>query len=363
MLESLCEEGGAGVMVMTMVDLIGKTPLIQLKGNVNGLAPVYAKLEMYNPFGMKDRVAKQIILEAKRSGILKEGAPIIESSSGTLALGVALVGSYLGHEVHIITDPRIDSLTHTKLKALGATIHVVEKMGPTGGWQQARLNALYEMLEQHPDAFWPKQYENPQNPLAYHELADSVVDEIGNVDIVVGAVGSGGSLCGTAERLKELNPDLKVVAVDAAGSSIFFQEDKPKRLQGGLGNSLQPKNVNYSIIDEVHWLNDEEAFNWTIELSRHEKIFAGNSSGSVYAVANWLSSYVDPSKKILCVFPDRGDRYYTTIYQEAFFAEHRLTPYSLNDQPEEVATIQNTEKWSYLNFKQWKCSNEEAVIY
>jgi S-sulfo-L-cysteine synthase (3-phospho-L-serine-dependent) len=361
--ELFIEKGGICVMVMTMVDLIGETPLVQLKLRDLSKASVYAKLEMYNPFGMKDRVAKQIILDAKRTGLLKDGDPIIESSSGTLALGIALVGSYLGHEVHIITDPRIDSLTHTKLRALGANIHVVEEMGITGGWQQARLNYLYQMLEDRPDAFWPRQYENPQNPLSYRHLADGVMKEIGQVDILVGSVGSGGSLCGTAERLKKRNADLKVVAVDAAGSSIFFQNDKPRRLQSGLGNSLQPKNVNYSIIDEVHWLNDEEAFNWTLELSRHEKIFAGNSSGSVYAVANWLSTQEDSSKRIVCIFPDRGDRYYNTFYQEDFFNMHHLAPSQLNLQPAEVSSIQDTEQWSYLNFDKWKCSNEKALIY
>lgn len=350
-------------MSLSMIELIGKTPLVQLKRQNEDHASIYAKLEMHNPFGMKDRVAKKVILEAKRTGELKEGAPIVESSSGTLAMGIALVGTYLGHDVHIVTDSRIDQLTYTKMRSLGAHVHIVDEMEPSGGWQQARLNYLDGLLKQYPDAFWPKQYENIDNPKSYHELADDLISEMGTVDILIAGVGSGGSLCGTAERLKMHNPNLRVIAVDAAGSSIFYQKDRPGRLQGGLGNSLQPKNVNYSIIDEVHWLNDEEAFSWTLELARYEKIFAGNSSGSVYAVAKWISSTVDSNKKIACIFPDRGDRYYTTIYDEVYLKDKQINPYGLNGSPVKINHIQNTDRWSYIFFNNGKCLHEEAIVY
>ncbi|CAM4057496.1 pyridoxal-5'-phosphate-dependent protein [Bacillus manliponensis] len=347
----------------TIIDLIGKTPLIQLRLGDERHTNVYAKLEMYNPYGMKDRVAKQMILEAKHTGLLKEGAPIIESSSGTLALGIALVGTYLGHDVHIVTDPRIDDLTYKKLKALGARVHIVKEMGKTGGWQVARLQYLNKLLMKYPNAYWPKQYENTQNPLSYSQLAKDIVEELGQIDYLVGAVGSGGSLCGTANALKFHNPNLKVLAVDAVGSAVFYQKDRPDRLQGGLGNSLQPPNVDYSVIDEVHWLNDEEAFNWTLELARREKIIAGNSSGSVYAVARWLSTQVPKEKKITCIFPDRGDRYVNTIYDEEFYFQHKLNREHLNFNPLEIETIQDVNNWSYFHFNKGKCMNEKAAIY
>lgn len=346
----------------SILDLIGKTPLIQLKLKKKNQASVYAKLEMYNPFGMKDRVAKEMILEAKNTGMLKEGAPIFESSSGTLALGIALVGTYLGHPVHIVTDPRIDKLTYSKLISLGAKVHVVEKMAEKGGWQQARLDFLENLLLCHPDAYWPKQYENPHNPQSYNKMADDIIKEIKQVDILVGAVGSGGSLCGTAKRLKSHNPNLKVIAVDAAGSAIFQQRDRPQRLQSGLGNSIQPHNVDYSVIDEVHWLNDEEAFNWTLELARNEKIFAGNSSGSVYAVATWLSSQLQ-NKNIVCIFPDRGDRYFKTIYGDSYFEENQLIKGNLNSSPLKIKKLKDTYNWSYIDFNKGKCLNEKISIH
>lgn len=350
-------------MPLSLTDSIGNTPLIKLKLLNEGKASVFAKLEMQNLFGMKDRVAKQMIMEAKRTGDLKECAPIIESSSGTLAMGMALVGTYFGHEVNIITDPRIDDMTYTKLKALGAKVHIVNKMGESGGWQQARLDYVYNMLQANPDAYWPRQYENKQNPIAYHALAKDLVDELGNVDIIVGSVGSGGSLCGVADALKSFNPALKVVAVDAVGSTIFHQKDRPARLQSGLGNSLNPPNVDYSLIDEVHWLNDQEAFSWTWELARHEKIFAGNSSGSVYAVANWISKQENKDTTITCIFPDRGDRYVNTIYNEDFLRKHDIDINCLNHNPTMIKEMQNVDTWSYIDFKNGECLNEKIAIY
>lgn len=334
-----------------MIDVIGHTPLVRLQGDANTKGEVYAKLELLNPFGMKDRVAKQCILAAKRSGELRDGAPIIESSSGTMACGVALVGTYLGHEVHIVTDPRMDPITFAKLKSLGCHTHVVEQMGAQG-WQSARLQRLSELLEVHPNAYWPRQYDNPENPAAYIELATELISDIGQVDILVASVGSGGSLSGTAQELKKYNPDLKVIAVDATGSVIFGQPDRPGRLQGGLGNSLIASNVNHAIVDEVHWLNDEEAFAATLRLANKEKIFAGNSSGSVYAVANWVSSQVEPDTKIVALFPDRGDRYTDTIYSADYRSLKGMQELSTGSIPKKVYCGTVVSSWAYASLKE-----------
>ncbi|EMT51779.1 MULTISPECIES: cysteine synthase family protein [Brevibacillus] len=348
-------------MDKSLIELIGTTPLIRLRLDENSKAPVYAKLELLNPYGMKDRVAKEMIMDAKRTGQLQENAPIVESSSGTLALGITMIGTYLGHEVHIVTDPRIDELTLAKLRALGAQVHIVEKMEQDGGWQKARLNYLQGLLDKYPNAYWPKQYENPQNPLAYQQLADDLVKELGRVDYLVGSVGSGGSLCGTAKALRERNPDLTVIAVDAVGSVIFYQTDNPKRLQSGLGNSLRSPNVDFSVIDEVHWLNDEEAFTWTRELAKQEKIFAGNSSGSVYAVSRWLSSQVSEHSVIACIFPDRGDRYIHSIYNDDFFNVHHLNKDNLRLSPNRMEELKDVSDWTYFHFNKGKFRHEEKT--
>lgn len=326
------------------IDAIGRTPLMRLRAT--GGATVHAKLELANPYGMKDRVARQAILTARAEGVLADGGLIVESSSGTLAMGVALVGTYLGHEVHIVTDPRIDPITMAKLEALGATLDIVPAM--TGnGWQSARLERLRAVLAANPGAFWPRQYDNPANPAAYDRLAEEVTSEIGRVDVLVGAVGSGGSLCGTARALRRTNPALRVVAVDAVGSAIFGQPDVPKRLQSGLGNSLVPANVDFSVIDEVHWLSDREAFAATLELASHEKVFAGNSSGSAYQVARWLGSRLDPDVSVVVIFPDRGDRYVDTIYSAAYRAAHGLTDLRPPLAPEPIQLTDTAVTWSY----------------
>ncbi|MFD1395420.1 PLP-dependent cysteine synthase family protein [Kroppenstedtia eburnea] len=329
-----------------MMDVIGNTPLVKLRLNTPSAGSVYAKLELMNPFGMKDRVAKQTILAAKSSGELKDDMPIIESSSGTMACGVALVGRQLGHPVHIVTDPRIDSITYAKLVSLGCQVHVVKEMGKHG-WQSARLERLHELMEEYPGAFWPRQYENPENPRAYQELATELMDDLERIDILVGSVGSGGSLSGSARALKQVHSDLKVVAVDATGSVIFGQPDRPARLQGGLGNSLIAPNVDFSVIDDVHWLNDEEAFAATLQLAHNEHIFAGNSSGSVYAVARWLAGQVSQDCNIVAIFPDRGDRYTDTIYSEQYRKHHGLSALRFSEEPQRVELDCEVSSWSY----------------
>lgn len=307
----------------TVTDAIGGTPLIRLRlGEARGVE-VYAKLELQNLFAMKDRVARNILLEARRLGTLKPGAPVIESSSGTMALGVALVGRSLGHEVHIVTDPRIDPVTLAKLRALGCRVHVVEAM-TSHGWQSARLERLAELLEELPGAFWPQQYTNPDNPGAYRTLAGELLADLERFDTLVGAVGSGGSLCGTARALREELPALHVVGVDCVGSALFGQPDVPQRLQSGLGNSLLPKNLDRTLIDEVHWLNDHEAFAATWDLAREQQIFGGNTSGSVYRVLTGLADRAEPGTRIVGILPDRGDRYADTVYDDAHWDANRL---------------------------------------
>lgn len=344
-----------------IIDSIGKTPLVQLRLDEHAVGSVYAKLELLNPFGMKDRVAMQAIKEAKDAGILRDEAPIIESSSGTMALGLALVGTYFGHEVHIVTDPRIDPITLAKLHALGCHVHVVQQMS-SHGWQSARLERLAELLDRYPGAFWPRQYETPANPRAYTALAEELLDDLGRVDVLVAGVGSGGSLSGTARALRKSNPHLHVVGVDAVGSVIFGQPDRPKRLQGGLGNSLVPPNVDFSVIDEVHWLSDEEAFAGTLQLAAQQKIFAGNSSGSVYVVSRWLSYHVAESTRIVAIFPDRGDRYFNSIYNEEYRTEQGVNGLHLPEAPREVLASQTVTSWSYAHLKVGS-QHGQALVY
>ncbi|MBZ6295575.1 ATP-grasp domain-containing protein [Streptomyces olivaceus] len=323
----------------TLVDAIGNTPAVRLRTDTPDGVEVYAKLELLNPYAMKDRVARRIILEARRTGALREGAPIVESSSGTMALGVALVGTYLGHPVHIVTDPRIDPVTLAKLEAMGCSVHIVEAM-TAQGWQSARLERLADLMRDLPGAWWPQQYSNPDNPAAYRTLADELLDDLGTVDVLVGSVGSGGSLCGTSAALLEHLPDLKVVGVDCVGSVLFGQPDLATRKQSGLGNSLYPDNIDYRLFDEVHWLSDDEAFDATKSLAREQKIFAGNTSGSVYRVLTHLAAHAAPGTRLVGIMPDRGDRYAETVYRHEAAGPVATAP-------TEVPFGTTVHRWSY----------------
>ena len=334
----------------TLTGAIGGPPLVRLRlGEARGVE-VYAKLELQNLFAMKDRVARNIIREARRLGTLRPDAPVVESSSGTMALGVALVGRSLGHEVHIVTDPRIDPVTLAKLRALGCRVHIVEAM-TSHGWQSARLERLAELMAELPGAFWPQQYTNPDNPGAYRELAGELLADLGHIDTVVGAVGSGGSLCGTSRALRESLPGVKVVGVDCVGSALFGQPDVPQRLQSGLGNSLLPKNLDRSLIDEVHWLNDHEAFAATRDLAREQQIFAGNTSGSVYRVLGDLTERAEPGSRIVGIMPDRGDRYADTVYSDEHWDSHRLQELPAPEGPSVIPVGQTALSWSRQPFR------------
>ncbi|MEV5892550.1 pyridoxal-phosphate dependent enzyme [Nonomuraea fuscirosea] len=334
-----------------LADAVGHTPVVRLRASSADVT-VLAKLELQSLFAMKDRVALQVIHEARESGLLAEGAPIIESSSGTMALGLALVGNLLGHPVHIVTDPRIDAITVAKLEALGCVVHVVETMTSTG-WQGARLERLTALRKEHPAAFWPRQYSNPQNPLAYAALADEIVADVGHIDVLVGAVGSGGSLCGTARALRRAlrsagnSHRLRVIGVDAVGSVLFGQVDQPGRRQSGIGNSIIPGNLDHAEVDEIHWLNDREAFAATRDLARDEGIFAGNSSGSVYQVLKHLAGTAAPGTRVVGIFPDRGDRYVGTIYHDGYWRKSGLDELPVRTEPLQVPYGTAVSSWSW----------------
>jgi cysteine synthase/biotin carboxylase len=334
----------------SMRDAIGQTPLVRLSLETPPGTRVYAKLELANPFGMKDRVARNILTEARRLGVLAPGNPIVESSSGTMALGVALAGRSLGHPVHIVTDPRMDRITLTKLRALGCRVHIVRRM-ISGGWQGARLARLDELMRDMPGAFWPQQYRNPDNPTAYRSMADELLTDLGALEILVGAVGSGGSLCGAGRALRRSLPCLRVVGVDSVGSALFDQPDLPGRLQSGLGNSLHPENLDRTVLDEVHWLNDHEAFSATRCLAEEQQIFGGNTSGSVYRVLGDVARRAAPGSRIVGIFPDRGDRYAETVYDDEYWAEHDLDRVEVSPRPAVVGYGSTVRNWSRADLR------------
>jgi cysteine synthase A len=334
----------------SILDLIRHTTLIQLRPREISSegASLWGQLELQLPGGMKDRVALQIVEDAERSGELRPGSVIVESSSGSTAEGLARVGAAKGYKVIIVTDPRLDEITKAKLLALGAELEIVDRLDPVSGWQGTRLQRLREIMEKHPRAFWACQYDTPSNPAAYDRVGKAIFEGLGgSVAAVVGTVGTGGSLCGIGRSLRKYVPGLKIVAVDAVGS-VLFNQPNGKRLQSGHGNSLLPGNVDYPLIDEVHWVSDGEAFNGCLELVRRTGVFAGGSSGATYVVASWVAEHYEKDQQVVAILPDRGDRYYANIYSPEFMHEKGLSNEVAGAYPTPIRYgVDVAKRWSY----------------
>ncbi|ATB34305.1 pyridoxal phosphate-dependent enzyme [Melittangium boletus DSM 14713] len=339
------------VKASSVLELMKNTPLARLRGRSVSAprARLWGKLELAMPGQMKDRVALQAVEDAEARGELRPGGVIAESSSGTMAEGLARVGSLKGYRVIIVTDPRMDTTAAAKLRALGAELEIVDTYHPEGGWQYSRLQRLREVLARNPGAFWPRQYDTPSNPNAYvNHLSQELLEALGsNLAAVVGTVGSGGSLSGTAAALRQRLPDIRIVAVDAVGS-VQFNQPNLKRLQSGHGNSIIAGNINYRVMDEAHWLSDGEVFSGCWELARREGIFAGGSSGAAYIVASWIAEQYGPDRDVVVILPDRGDRYAETIYSQDYLAKHGLVGIEAAAQPQRIRYgVDVAERWSW----------------
>ncbi|MER7986803.1 PLP-dependent cysteine synthase family protein [Streptomyces noursei] len=304
--------------------LVGNTPLLRVS---EPLCPpgtgFWAKLEGFNPGGIKDRPALHMVERARDRGELRPGGRIIESTSGTLGLGLALAGLVHGHPVTLVTDPGLEPSMARLLAAHGAQVDVVTEPHPTGGWQQARRNRVRALLRAHTGAWCPDQYSNPDNVAAYTPLALELATELGHVDVLVCSVGTGGHSAGLSRVLRSLYPALRVVGVDTVGSTIFGQPARP-RLMRGLGSSIFPRNVAYDRFDEVHWVAPGEAV-WTCRrLAAAHYATGGWSVGAVALTASWLARTSAPGTRIVAVFPDGPQRYLETVYDDRFCAEHGL---------------------------------------
>ncbi|MDG4862759.1 PLP-dependent cysteine synthase family protein [Streptomyces sp. T-3] len=273
---------------------------------------------------MKLLPARFIIDRAEAAGVLAPGTPVIETSSGTFGLGLALVCRLRGHPLTIVGDSAIDDDLRNRLELLGAQVEIVEDRGAPGGIQAARLARVAELQREHPDSFVPGQYDNPANPAAYAVVGDLIARTLGSVDCLVGPVGSGGSTGGLAASLRLRNPALHLVGVDTHGSIIFGPAEGHRVLRG-LGSSIIPGNVEHTAYDEVHWVTPAEAFHATHELYRGHGLFMGPTSGASYQVASWWAEH-NPYSTTLMVLPDEGYRYQSTVYSSNWLEQTGVLP-------------------------------------
>ncbi|KUM98043.1 pyridoxal-5'-phosphate-dependent protein subunit beta [Streptomyces yokosukanensis] len=335
--ETLAAPAPPPVIARRPSQLVGSTPVLWID---EPFAPAgrgfYAKLECANLGGIKDRPGLHMVREARRRGDLVSGTPIIESSSGTFALGLALAGLTFDHPVTVVTDPGMEPSVLRMLTTLGAHVDQVAAPHPDGGWQQARRERVVELLARAPGAYCPDQYHNPDNVAAYRPLATELIAQLGRIDILVASVGTGGHSAGISSVLRESFPHLTLIGVDSVGSTIFGQPAGP-RLMRGLGSSIHPGNVDYAAFTEVHWVAPAEAVWACRQLGRRHYATGGWSVGAVALVAGWAARAYPPGTRIAAIFPDGPHRYLDTVYNDAWCREHQLLSEARPCEPDEIA--------------------------
>ena len=327
----------AGAPRRSPAGMVGNTPVLWIGEPFNPAGRgFWAKLEGANPGGIKDRPALHMVAAARKRGDLRPGAPIIESPSGTLGLGLALAGITYGHSATLVTDPGMEPLMVHKLRALGARVDVVTEPLPVGGWQEARRERVRELLARTPSAWCPDQYNNPDNVAAYAPLALELIVQLGRIDVLVAAVGTGGHSAGIARTLRGFTPELRLVGVDSVNSTVFGQPAGP-RLMRGLGSSIHPGNVDHAAFDEVHWVAPGEVVWACRRLARGHCASGGWSVGAVALVANWLARTEPERTRIAAIFPDGVHRYWNTVYSDQYCRAHDLVRSRPAAEPDEIA--------------------------
>ena len=295
--------------------MIGGTPLVELKNYEaeNKLeAKILAKLEYFNPAGsVKDRIAKAMLDDAEAKGLLKPGATIIEPTSGNTGIGLASVAAARGYKI-ILTMPETMSVERRNLlKAYGAELVLTD--GAKG--MKGAIAKAQELAEATPGSFIPGQFTNPANPAVHRATTGPEIwaDTDGKVDIFVAGVGTGGTLTGVGEYLKAQNPNVKIVAVEPAGSPVLSKGVAgPHKIQG-IGAGFVPDTLNTKIYDEIIPVENEDAFTTGRAIARKEGVLIGISSGAaVYAATVLAKRPENKGKTIVALLPDTGDRYLST---------------------------------------------------
>jgi len=298
-----------GMYYNSIHELIGNTPILKLNHlGAKKDVEIFAKLELWNPGGsVKDRIGTYMIKDAEDKGLLKYGGTIIEATAGNTGLGIAVAALNKGYRVIFVVPTKFSAEKQTLMKALGAEIiNTPREGGMLGAAQKAE-----ELLKTIPDSVTLKQFDNMSNPLAHYETTGpEIYSQLdGNIDYLVAGAGSGGTFTGIVKYLKEPNPQIKGILADPVGSTIGGGEHSDYDIEG-IGNDFIAKTMDINLVDDVIKINDKEALDTVKLLAAKEGIIAGSSSGAALAAALKLAEKIDKGR-IVTVFPDRGDRYFS----------------------------------------------------
>jgi cystathionine beta-synthase len=316
-----------------ILEVVGNTPMVKLNKITAGIgSEVYAKLEFLNPMGsVKDRIARYMIEQAEKEGKIRQGQLIIENSSGNTALGLALVAIQKGYKLKVVVRDRISKEKMDQLNALGVDVYTVDSTLPPES-PDSYNNITPRLVAQTPDCYFPDQHNNRENNEAHYRTTGPEIWQQmeGEIDYFVAGMGTGGTIGGTAQFLKEKDPNIKIIAVDPEGSIFYdyFHHQKlitpyPYLIEG-LGDEFLIKCADFNNIDDIYRVSDKEAFHHTRELVRQEGILAGGSSGAaIWAVLKLARSLEKPAR-IVTIFPDSASRYLSTIFNDDWLRANHL---------------------------------------
>ncbi len=296
----------------SLIDRIGGTSLVQLQRLPRSSgARVFAKLEQYNPGGsVKDRIALSMVLDAERRGLLQPGGTIVEPTSGNTGIGLALIGAIRGYRTIIVLSRSMSHERHSLLKGYGAEVVF---SSCEGGMYGSVLKAE-SLLADNPDYFMPQQFNNPANPEIHRRTtAREILRDMGaeSIDAFVAGVGTGGTITGVGEVLKQRRPETRIVGVEPAASPVLSGgEPGPHQIQG-IGAGFIPEVLNRSIMDEVVQVTDADAYDMSKALSREEGMAAGISAGAAVCAALRVAGRMGPQENVVVVIPDGWERYYS----------------------------------------------------
>ena len=314
----------------SILDLVGETPIVRLRRITEGIVPdIYAKLEFLNPMGsIKDRIALHMIEKAEREGRIKEGALILENSSGNTALGLALVAIQKGYRLRVVVRDRISPEKICQLEALGVDVLKVDSTLPPEH-PDSYNNLTPRLAREMPDCYFPDQHNNRENNEAHYRTTGPEIWEQmeGKIDYLVAGMGTGGTIGGIAQYLKEKDPSIRVIAVDVEGSVFnhYFRtgercEPHPYWIEG-LGDEFIIGCADFRNVDDVVTVSDRDAFLTCRDLVRREAILAGGSSGAALWAALQLARGLDKPARIVTIFPDGASRYLSTIFNDTWMRE------------------------------------------
>jgi len=314
-----------------VLKVIGNTPLIKLTKVVGeNSAQVFAKAEFLNPSGsVKDRMALYIIEKAEKEGLLKPGGIIVENTSGNTGAAVAMVAALKGYKAIFTMPDKMSTEKINLLKAFGAKVIVTPTNVPADS-PLSYYETAKRIARETPNSFYLNQYHNPLNIEAhYHTTGPEIWEQTqGEFDFLVAGIGTGGTLSGVGKYLKEKDPKIKIIAVDPIGS-VFYQYFKSGKLPQphvykveGIGEDMLTGAMDFSVVDEIYQVNDQQSFLMARKLTRQEGLFVGGSSGSAAHVAIELAKKVGKDKIIVVILPDSGTRYLSKIYSDEWMRDN-----------------------------------------